>query len=140
MKQNSFEKQLIKLRRNKKLLWLGILFFAAVIVWIMVSLFSSQKKITISQELRELAKPLIPRLESKVFDEITIQRYFFEDELDDFPIYIFNENGEEVLLNDFDFSGQFEEEEEGGESTTSAEELVEESTSTTSTEATGSSL
>ena len=101
MGQNNFEKQLQKLRRNKRALWVLVLFFAAVVMWIGVSLFSAQKKVAISQELRDLAKPLIPRLESNVFDELYQQRYFNENELSVFPIYIYDEEtGQRSLINE----------------------------------------
>ena len=99
MPQNNFEKQLTKLRRNKRALWVGILFFASVIMWIGVSLFSAQKKVSISQELRDLAAPLIPRLESAVFDELYQQRHFWEDELESFPIFIFDDENNKIELN-----------------------------------------
>ena len=101
MAQNNFEKQLIKLRRNKRALWVLVLFFAAVMMWIGASLFSAQKKVAISQELRDLAKPLIPRLESNVFDEIFQKRHFWEDEMLSFPIFIYDEeSGRSIQLNE----------------------------------------
>ena len=99
MPQNNFEKQLTKLRRNKRALWVGILFFASVIMWIGVSLFSAQKKVRISQELRNLAAPLIPRLESAVFDELYQKRHFWEEELESFPIFIFDDENNKIELN-----------------------------------------
>ena len=112
MVQNNFEKQLTKLRRNKRVLWVLVLFFAAVVMWIGVSLFSAQKKIAISQELRDLAKPLIPRLESKVFDELIQKRYFLKEEMAFFPIYIYDtEIGKKIQLNEIpseeDLIGEF---------------------------------
>jgi hypothetical protein len=99
MPKNNLDKQLTKLRRNKRLLWVGILFFAAVVLWIGVSLFSAQKKISISQELRDLASPLIPRLEATVFTEISEQRYLPDEELSEFPIYIFNDEAQVTTIN-----------------------------------------
>lgn len=127
MPQNNFEKQLGKLRRNKRALWVGVLFFAAVVMWIAVSLFSAQKKVAISQELRTLATPLIPRLESKVFDELYEQRHFWEEELNSFPIYIFDEEKNKIELNTtVDEEELLEEMKEGEQLDKELEELEEE--------------
>ena len=91
MNNNDIQKQLIKLRRNKKILWLGILFLVLVIFWILVSIFATTKTSVISPELRELSKPFISRLESKVFDEILTQQIFSEEELSSFPIFILDQ-------------------------------------------------
>lgn len=90
MTSNDIQKQLAKLRRDKKLLWLGVLFFVMVVVWILSSIFTVTKTSSITPELRELAKSFVPRLESKVFDEILEKRTFTDDELSSFSIYIFD--------------------------------------------------
>ena len=84
---NDIQKQLAKLRRNKKLLWLGVLFLVLIILWILVSIFATTKTSTISQELRDLSKAFVPRLESKVFDEILTKRAISEEELARFSIF-----------------------------------------------------
>lgn len=90
MNDNDIKKQLIKLRRDKRILWLGIMFFVMVILWILISIFAVTKTSSISPELRELAKSFVPRLESKVFDEIAAKKEFSEAELSSFPIFIFD--------------------------------------------------
>ena len=92
MNNNDIQKQLAKLRRNKKLLWLGILFLVLIILWILVSIFATTKTSTISQELRDLSKSFVPRLESKVFDEVLTKRAFTEEELASFSIFIRDKN------------------------------------------------
>ena len=92
---NSISKQLNKLRRDKRFLWLGILFFVLVTFWILLSLFATTKTSSISPELQILAKPFVPRLESKVFDEILLKRFFSEEELSRFSIYILDKNNTE---------------------------------------------
>lgn len=102
MDNNDIQKQLAKLRRNKKFLWLGVLFLVVIIMWILVSIFATTKTSSISQELRDLAKPFVPRLESKVFDEIFNKQAFSDEELADFPIFIRDKNavdGSNVLIN-----------------------------------------
>lgn len=92
MNKNDIQKQLAKLRRNKRILWLGIMFFVLVILWILTSIFTVARTSSISQELRDLAKSFVPRLESKVFDEIISKRAFSEEELSLFPVYTFDKN------------------------------------------------
>ncbi len=109
MTSNDIQKQLAKLRRDKKLLWLGVLFFVMVVVWILSSIFTVTKTSSITPELRELAKSFVPRLESKVFDEILEKRTFTDDELSSFSIYIFDKKNIEdssVLIDIIEPSGE----------------------------------
>lgn len=92
MNKNDIQKQLARLRRNKRFLWLGVMFFLLVILWISTSIFTVARTSSISQEFRDLAKSFIPRLESRVFDQISGKRAFSEDELEIFPIYILDKN------------------------------------------------
>ncbi len=102
MKNNDIQKQLAKLRRSKKLLWLGILFLVLIILWILVSLFATTKTSKISQEQMELSKSFVPRLESKVFDEISGKRIFSNEELASFSIFVLGQdeaNGNSSLID-----------------------------------------
>lgn len=100
---NDINKQLYRLRRNKRILWLAILFFVLVALWILLSIFSTTKaSSSITAEQRELAKSFVPRLESKVFDEISGERFFSDDELSSFPIYVFDSasfDGKQELID-----------------------------------------
>ncbi len=98
MNTDDIKKQLAKLRRDKRLLWLGVLFFVMVVFWILASIFATSKTSSVSAELRELAKPFVPRLESKVFEEILIKKIFSEEELSFFPIFIFNKKNVDGVL------------------------------------------
>lgn len=98
----SFIQQLNKLRRDKKFLWLGVLSFVLVTFWILLSIFATTKTSSISPELQTLAKSFVPRLESKVFDDILLKRPFSQEELANFPIYILNKKdieGEVKLID-----------------------------------------
>ena len=99
MKKNSLsvEQELNRLRRNKLVLWVGILFLAAVLLWIAFSLLGSQRQVKIDQQLTELAKPLVPRLSAEVFDQIQGERYLNDEELSYFPIYVYYAENEKSL-------------------------------------------
>jgi len=102
MNNNDIQKQLAKLRRNKKFLWLSILFLVLIIFWILVSIFATTKTSVISQELRDLSKSFVPRLESKVFDEILIKRSFSDEELNSFSVFVLDKNnvdGDNVVID-----------------------------------------
>jgi len=102
MPTSELQKQITKLRRDKKILWLGILFFVLVVLWILVGIFATSRTSSIDPELRELARPFVPRLESKVFEEILTKKVFDDGELSYFPIYIFDKNSSAdggVLIN-----------------------------------------
>lgn len=88
-KQNSeLTKQLQRLRHQKNILWVGVLLFVLVVLWILVSIFTSSRTSSITAEQRELARPFIPRLESAVFDQILLRRPYDAGELGVFPIFI----------------------------------------------------
>lgn len=103
--QAKIKQELNRLRRQKSVLWLGILFFVAVLAWTTFAIFSSQKKVKVDVTLTELAKPLVPRLAAEVFKEIEARRDFSDEELSSFPIYVYYESGERgvgVLTNIID--------------------------------------
>jgi hypothetical protein len=89
MPTNDLRKQFRSLQRNKRLLWLAILAFVIVVFWIAVSIFTSQREVSISKDLQSLATPLIPRLEAQVFSDISSKRVYQESELSSFPVYVF---------------------------------------------------
>ncbi|MFA6814340.1 MAG: hypothetical protein GX943_02510 [Candidatus Pacebacteria bacterium] len=89
------KKELNRLRRQKSILWVGILFLLAVLIWTAVSILTSQKKVKIDQELTELAKPLVPRLDTEVFSLIEQKRALSDEELSSFPIYVYLLAGDE---------------------------------------------
>lgn len=109
MKNNDIQKQLAKLRRDKRVLWLGILFFVLVVMWILLSIFTTSRTSSVSQELRDLAKPFVPRLESRVFDEILRKRAFDQGELQNFPIYVFDKQVGEAGLEKVNIINTLEE-------------------------------
>lgn len=108
MPTSELQKQLAKLRRDKKILWLGILFFVLVVLWILVSIFTTSRTSSISPELRKMALPFVPRLESKVFEEIMVKRVFTEEELSLFSIYVFDENSSSDNPSTIDIVGKAE--------------------------------
>jgi hypothetical protein len=121
------KQELNRLRRQKTILLTGILFLVVILIWTAISIFTSQKKVKIDQELTELAKPLIPRLDTEVFSMIEEKRILSDEELEYFPIYVYFKVGdvknkeEGVLTNITDLSTNNE--------ILDAEEIVEESSS-----------
>ena len=89
------KQELNRLRRQKSVLWAGILFLVAVLIWTAVSILTSQKQVKIDQQLTELAKPLIPRLDVEVFSMIEEKRAITDEELSIFPIYVYLVSGDE---------------------------------------------
>lgn len=68
---------------------LGILVFSMVtiVVWVAISLVTSQTNTSIPPELLKLATPLSPTLNKDVLDQIEEKRVYTPDELAVFPIY-----------------------------------------------------
>lgn len=94
---NKFEKQLEKIRRQKKLLIALILFFVVILTWILISIFASQTGHVIGPELVKLAKPLVPSIDTKLLDDLQARSFFTEEELEEFSIYVLlSERGEDA--------------------------------------------
>jgi len=101
---NILANQLDSLKQKKIIMAVLIFFFVAVITWTMVSLFTSQKKIAISPELRELSKPLTPVIKEDVFIILEKKRFYEDSELTGFPIYkvLTSKDGKESKLVDIE--------------------------------------
>lgn len=118
------KQELNRLRRQKSILWVGILFLVLILLWTAISIFTSQKKVKIDSSLTEIAKPLVPRLDTEVFSLIEEKRLLSDEELESFPIFVYFKFGdvkskeEGVLTNITDLSINNE--------TTVAEEIIEE--------------
>lgn len=84
---NPFKQSFKQLQQQQQ--WLAVLIFAlvAILIWVAVSLISSQKKTGISKELRDLALPLTPTINREVIGAMEAKRFIFAEELQDFPIY-----------------------------------------------------
>lgn len=96
---NPLQRELSKLRRQQHLLYILVFFFVAVIIWVGISLFSSQKKTAISPELLELAKPLTPTINRSVLQDIANKKQYTAAELEAFPIFkiVLSADGREEL-------------------------------------------
>jgi hypothetical protein len=80
-----------------------------VIIWVGITLFSTQRETGIKPELLLLAEPLNPNINLQVIERVEQKRYFSPEELADFPIYalVVSKTGEEniVVLNAADRAG-----------------------------------
>lgn len=86
--KRSFSKEMNRLKTSQQILTILVLLFICMILWIIVSLFSSQNTTTISSELLQMAKPFNPTLSTEVIDEIETKRVFSDQELQDFTIFV----------------------------------------------------
>ncbi|HYD34938.1 MAG TPA: hypothetical protein VD999_02630 [Vitreimonas sp.] len=84
---NLLQTQLTGLRRKQHLLYLMLFTFATILVWVVISLLSSQNKTKISPQLLLLAKPLTPTINRQVLDRLEQKRVYTAQELARFPIY-----------------------------------------------------
>lgn len=100
--KRSAASQLDKIRGSQTILSIFILLLVAVLLWIVVSIFSSHRTTQISSDTSELAKPLSPNLSTEVLDVLDSKRAFTERELRDFPIYVImrdsQSQAEQVIL------------------------------------------
>lgn len=60
---------------------------ATVVIWVVISLITSQRKLGISPELQKLAQPLTPTLNQETLRQVEQKRFYSEGELSRFPIY-----------------------------------------------------
>lgn len=84
---NPIQQTLEKMRQKQELLAILIFGLVAVILWIVISLTSSQRRSAISAEMRRLAKPLTPDINRQVLQRLARERICSESQLQDFPIY-----------------------------------------------------
>lgn len=81
------KKKLTYLKNKQHLLYLMLFSLATVIIWVTISLITSQKRPGISPELQKLATPLNPTLNQETLRKVEQKEYFSEGDLRDFPIY-----------------------------------------------------
>lgn len=116
----TFQDTLNLLRHRQQLLAIMIFTFAAALVWIATSLVTSQRKESISPELKKMAEPLNPTVNRDVLRNLGEEIYYAEESLYDFPMYRFVDEGSSQL--GLVIGG----EEAGEEETESSSELTEE--------------
>lgn len=92
----NWQKQFANLRHKQQLMYILVFSLATVLVWISVSLFTSQKKTEIPPALLQLAKPLTPTINREVLGDLQTKRAYSASELQAFPIYkiITNKSGD----------------------------------------------
>ncbi len=90
--QNQFQIQLEKIKTKRKLFFALIFALAAAFVWIFVSIFSTQGAAGVSPEMKKMAEPLNPTLNTDVLDRLESRRYFTQQDLQRFPVYAIIEN------------------------------------------------
>lgn len=85
--EEKYQRQYQFLKFSRYALVFLIFLLVAAVFWIIVSLFSSQNKLTITPELKELAEPLQPYIETTVIDRLEAKKQYNDSSLGDFPIY-----------------------------------------------------
>lgn len=85
---NVFKRTLKKLNQQQQALIILTFSLIAVIVWISVSLFSSQRRSGISDEQVKMSKPLVPIINKEVLLNLEKKQSFSNQELRQFPIYM----------------------------------------------------
>lgn len=92
--------QLTSLQRNQTFLKILIFTLVTVIIWVGMTLFSTQRSTEISPELIKLSEPLNPNINLTVIEQVEQKRSFSPEELADFPIYSLSisKTGEEQLV------------------------------------------
>jgi hypothetical protein len=94
-------KSLNQLKQRQRVLQTMVFTLVTVMIWTGFSLFSSQKKTVISQELKDLAAPLTPTINTQILDELEKKKTFSVTELRQFPIYkiiVSKETGNEKIV------------------------------------------
>jgi hypothetical protein len=83
---NVVQQALQNLRQRQQLLGMFIFTLVAIMVWIVVSVATSQRSSAISAELRAMALPLTPSINREVLEGVESERYFSEEELRNFDV------------------------------------------------------
>jgi hypothetical protein len=105
MKKKSYRNQLGLLKQKKQMYLILIFLFVMVIIWTVISLLSSQEKLQISKELKDMTIPLNPSVDLEIFDKLDQKRKFTESELQGFAIYkiITSDRGRDARVVKIDY-------------------------------------
>lgn len=87
--QKNYLNWLEKLRQREDLLRIFIFTAFTVFCWVGFSIYLSQQRTKIPNEVRKLAIPLNPNIDVNSIQEIESRKYYEDQELNDFPIYIY---------------------------------------------------
>lgn len=77
----------LQIVRNYLLVVLG-LFATIVLIWIVISIFASQKEIELPKGAKVAATPLTPNLETSSLEKIAEKKFFTTGELESFSLNI----------------------------------------------------
>ncbi len=90
------------LKHKQWMLRILVFTLVTVMVWMGLSLFRSQQRTIISEDLQKLAIPLNPNIDVSVIERIEQKRAFTPEELTGFPIYrvIKTPTGEEQIVTE----------------------------------------
>jgi len=94
-------KHQLEFLKHKQLWFISLIFlFVIVVSWIGVSLFASQNKLSLSKEMKDMARPITPTLDEKLLRSLAQEKYFSDSDLSQFPIYklYIAKDGDEVQL------------------------------------------
>lgn len=80
-------KELTSLRHGQQLLVILMFSLVTIVVWVSISLITSQTKTAIPTELQNLATPLNPSINTEVLTIIEQKRAYDPAQLTQFPIY-----------------------------------------------------
>ncbi len=86
--QKQLKEQLDKLKREKLFLVILSLFFVAVLLWVGLSIFISQQRVLVEADLISLSQPLVPSLNRELLEELATRKYFTDNQLESFSIYV----------------------------------------------------
>lgn len=92
--------QLSSLQHKQTFLRIMIFTLVTVMIWVGITLFSTQRETGIKPELLILAESLNPNINTQVIERVEQKRYFSPEELADFPIYTYvvSRTGEESIV------------------------------------------
>lgn len=91
---NTIQKEFQNLQHKQQFLTIMLFSFVTIIVWISISLITSQKSTTISSELQRLALPLNPNINIDVITSLESQQAYDPSQLSNFPIYTLLKEGQ----------------------------------------------
>lgn len=93
--------QISSLHQRQTLLKIMIFTLVTAVIWVGLTLFRTQQRTEISQELIKLAEPLNPNINLSVITRIEEKKGYSDQELSDFPIYSIvtdGANGEKIVI------------------------------------------
>jgi hypothetical protein len=120
-----------QLKQQQRIFQILIFSLVTIVIWVTFSLLKTQRDTSIPNELRELASPLTPTINTEVISELEQKQHYTASDLQSFPIYtilVSKDSGFEQIVTKEERERQIELQNQPSPSPTPAQETLQSET------------